>query len=511
MDAIKFKLDEVYTRCSIYQTVKDLFAADILSHKSCMNRYLIQYQRELTDALDEEEDGNQSDVKQAFETILEEINLEKNAYSLSECRDKLNEQLKDCQVSNRQLKKMLISEFGQDICFSYPRDKQKSQMFFSSNVSSKDLVETLRSTDVIKACTDKLKKECEEFNFGLSDTYCDGSDIDLSLKEYDENRPESWTLFFDALFSNRKRSEHIKRKCDNIFQTIFNMIHSGRKRTPMHVSLAQTVHDTCRSKQLIEILSRMGFTISYSELEKIDNGLAQRIIRRAGDDYVPVPPSMKPSVLIQGAMDNFDHEENTSSGIGGTHDTILVLFQNCQNANEQNVVKSSKAPNADNKLVKSILNCQKLVHVCRLQGRGQISADFRTANTPDEEELILTAKNEYMTWCTSRFLTTKNLPEYSSLESPNMPSFAAVNGLLLNDRNPPTRVGFPPIIPFPATEYNTIFTCMKNYQDVLKQKRVPTGALWCDEGVYRIAKELQLMHASQRVSKYIPLSWGISH
>ena len=66
--------------------------------------------------------GNQSDLKQAFETILEEINLEKNAYSLSECRDKLNEQLKDCQVSNRQLKKMLISEFGQDICFSYPRD-----------------------------------------------------------------------------------------------------------------------------------------------------------------------------------------------------------------------------------------------------------------------------------------------------------------------------------------------------------------------------------------------------
>ena len=191
---------------------------------------------------------------------------------------------------------MLISEFGQDICFSYPRDKQKSQMFFSSNVSSNDLVETLRSTDVIKACADKLKKECEEFNFGLSNTCCDGSDIDVSLKEYDENRPESWTSFFDALFSNRKRSEHIKRKCDNIFQIIFNMIPSGGKRTPMHVSLAQTVHDTCRSKQLIEILSRMGFTISYSELEKIDNGLAQRIIRTASDDHVP--PSIKTSVLI---------------------------------------------------------------------------------------------------------------------------------------------------------------------------------------------------------------------
>ena len=26
-------------------------------------------------------------------------------------------------------------------------------------------------------------------------------------------------------------------------------------------------------------------------------------------------------------MDNFDHEKNTYSGIGGNHDTTLVLFQ----------------------------------------------------------------------------------------------------------------------------------------------------------------------------------------
>ena len=27
-------------------------------------------------------------------------------------------------------------------------------------------------------------------------------------------------------------------------------------------------------------------------------------------------------------MDNFDHKENTVSGTGGSHDTILMLFQN---------------------------------------------------------------------------------------------------------------------------------------------------------------------------------------
>ena len=51
------------------------------------------------------------------------------------------------------------------------------------------------------------------------------------------------------------------------------------EKTPMHISVAQTIHDTCRSKQLVQIFNRMGYGISYSELEQIDNALTQRTIR----------------------------------------------------------------------------------------------------------------------------------------------------------------------------------------------------------------------------------------
>ena len=47
---------------------------------------------------------------------------------------------------------------------------------------------------------------------------------------------------------------------------------------------------------------------------------------------------------------------------------------------------------------------------------------------------------------------------------------------------------------YPATEYDTIFTTMINYQDVLKQKERENGPLWSDEGVYHIAKEMQLLY-----------------
>ena len=49
-------------------------------------------------------------------------------------------------------------------------------------------------------------------------------------------------------------------------------------------------------------------------------------------------------------------------------------------------------PNDNSKPVKSLLNCQKLVTVSRLHGRGKTSAGFRTANTPNDKELILNAK-----------------------------------------------------------------------------------------------------------------------
>ena len=51
-----------------------------------------------------------------------------------------------------------------------------------------------------------------------------------------------------------------------------------------------------------------------------------------------------------------------------------------------------------------------------------------------------------------------------------------------------------PILPYPATTYDAIPTSMINFQDALKQNGDSYGGLWADEGVYRIAKEIQLIN-----------------
>ena len=45
--AFKFNEDEVYTQCIFYQTVGDIYAADILYHTNCMSSYLLKFERDM--------------------------------------------------------------------------------------------------------------------------------------------------------------------------------------------------------------------------------------------------------------------------------------------------------------------------------------------------------------------------------------------------------------------------------------------------------------------------------
>ena len=352
-----------------------------------MKRYLLQYQRNAEELMQEDNLGADSnnELHEAFNKMTGELNLATSGYSMSACRDIINEDPEGYTVNNRKVKQMLIAHFGEEICFTYPRDKSKLQMFYSTNICPADLVETLRQTNPIKICAEKLRKECEEFDFLLDNSCCDAEDLECSLKNYKEHRPKSWELFFSTLFIYGKESVHIQRKCDNIFQMIFNMVHNGQKKTPMHVGLSETVHDICRSKELIQIMNRMGLCQSYDEVEQLDSGLAQRTFEKAGVHHVPVPPSIDHGVLIQGAMDNFDPEENTKSGIGGSHDTILMLFQNTANETGDKPKEISTKPLAEfeKKALDRVLDCQKLVRAAKYGGRRQIPATFVPSEPPD--------------------------------------------------------------------------------------------------------------------------------
>ena len=108
-----------------------------------------------------------NELHEAFNKMTGELNLATSGYSISACRDIINEDFEGYTVNNRKVKQMLIAHFGEEICFIYPRDKSKPQMFYSTNICPANLVETIRQTNPIKICAEKLRKSVSNSIFCL--------------------------------------------------------------------------------------------------------------------------------------------------------------------------------------------------------------------------------------------------------------------------------------------------------------------------------------------------------
>ena len=116
------------------------------------------------------------------------------------------------------------------------------------------------------------------------------------------------------------------RKILSVYQVMFYIVNNGRKRTPLHMLNSEAIYNACRSKTLISSLNRFGLATSYDEVLRYHCDMAS-YITESNRGQVPLPSQFDRSRFTIGAFDNFDHEENTLSGIGGSHDTVSILMQ----------------------------------------------------------------------------------------------------------------------------------------------------------------------------------------
>ena len=156
-------------------------------------------------------------------------------------------------------------------------------------------------------------------------------------------------------------------------------------------------------------------------------------------------------------MDNFNHEENTSSGIGGSHDTILVLLQKSDEIvfNEEISRKPEDiaALSQNKRSLGHVLDSQKLIKRGKFSNRANIP-DFQTSKAPKLDEVEGNANRHHQTWLTARHLN------YRNEDHGIIPTFSAMNSFLQNQQIIKTKVAFTPILPYLATEYDTIHTVM---------------------------------------------------
>ena len=86
-------------------------------------------------------------------------------------------------ITTRTMKAILTDPLGDDLAFTNPREKKKSQIFYLSRVQIEDVTETIRAKDPIEMCPKKIRSECQEFYIGLNKSFRYASDLQYGMKK----------------------------------------------------------------------------------------------------------------------------------------------------------------------------------------------------------------------------------------------------------------------------------------------------------------------------------------
>ena len=121
--------DEVYTRTCDLQSVEAVFGADLYCHSKCIKHYLRKYETALKNATQNE--SAPSEKRNEFQLILKEIDTglnEGKGYALSDISIYANHFLKspEHEFTNREIRLLLYSYYGETLCFTVPKEKNKS-------------------------------------------------------------------------------------------------------------------------------------------------------------------------------------------------------------------------------------------------------------------------------------------------------------------------------------------------------------------------------------------------
>ena len=281
----------------------------------------------------------------------------------------------------------------------------------------------------------------------------------------------------------------------------------------MHIMNSQVIHETCKSATLIKSFNRLGLCSSYDEVQRVQNALANFTVERS-TTRVPFPTHFDEQKFTVAAFDNFDHNEATLSGVGSCHDTVTVLFQEECDSLQRKPKLSETEVLYGNRSFNRKLECQDLLEYYKPTNHPDLPQEYDVSvEAPAAKTHLLKETHvKDIAWSLARMDIREdgdNLHVNAKPQHQTMPSWSASNSVWTSEDLPVMQVAFLPVIPFPVTEYQTVYTAMKNLQDVNSHLQQSHLVVYCDEGVYRIAREIQL--GRQEEFKDLVLCLGSFH
>ena len=272
-----------------------------------------------------------------------------------------------------------------------------------------------------------------------------------------------------------------------LFQIMYYELQHGQKKTSLHLMTEHTIYDKCKSKELISSMNKIGVSASYQDVIRSRNLLSSYAILTSTVNNTPLPSHFTRDGFTIAALDNFDFHDNSSlSGTCSTHDTALVLFQDCSSgaAPGKMVISETGINKRSCKLV-SVSPCQEVKKCHKLVIRPSLPENFIVS---ENMEATLPGPSTSMALDTDFIIS---LIRCGIQEGVHIPIWSGIHALISREEVPLSRVGFLPVIPSPVTDYATVQIIR------VQLDNQPVLLVYCDEGVFHTVADIALSNSEE--------------
>ena len=148
----------------------------------------------------------------------------------------------------------------------------------------------------------------------------------INLESFEDAVPDEILQFVSSLLQSRAGMPLVhsdKVRVSSICQDLLMLVSTGKLNSPKAMALGLVVKHLTGSRELIDILHRLGHSVSYDTLRSYETSLAVHALSNRDK----VPDKFEHGQPIVMVWDNIDFLEATRSGHNTTHHTNGILLQ----------------------------------------------------------------------------------------------------------------------------------------------------------------------------------------
>ena len=242
-----------------------------------------------------------------------------------------------------------------------------------------------------------------------------------------------------------------------------------------------------------------GHCINYWECEQSDTKWAEISLNQFEEEdgyyQATLPSNIASGTFVQSAADNADYLQDSVDGNESVHVLSMAFYQGGFALDPKSLVLP--AQNISKVRRRALKSAETKLYELAFTSKTpvptfvkQVKANFFQQCALEREKL----QGLNQAWVFARNTPTKLVTaEVGRTQAKqNVPGWTGFHAIVTVNKSRPTRIGFPPMIPAPVKEPNTVYTCLKSLDKTFRESlRQENAVVTFDEGIYCEAKCIQ--------------------